>query len=135
MRISLASKGDIISIYSRDLGINVVERIKDKEIVGKRFYGLMYAVKRALALIKPYMEEELKDEIVTFELSNSTLVKWFQFETPNKDYEVYFTGVIEELNMIPMRYNFVYLGSVEAKKYLDASNIKQLSLSGLEDML
>lgn len=135
MRISIASKGDLVSIYSKDFDIDVVERVKDKEILGKRFYGLMYGIRRAVAMIKPKIEELRPDEIITFELSNVTLVKWLQYDTPNQEYEVYFTKLMDELNMLPMKYSFIHLVDIDAKKHLDEAHLEKVSLSGLEDML
>lgn len=135
MRLSIAIKKDIISIYSHELGIKTVEKIRDKELLGKRYYGLMYAVRRACALAKGVLEGSPTDEILVFEVQNNTFVKWMQQERSNDGYEDYFNQVLEELNMLPMRYNFVYNSSVVAARFLDQSNVHNERLTGLEDLL
>jgi len=135
MRVSIAVKGDIISIYSDDLGIKRVEKIRDKELVGKRFYGVMYAVRRTVSLLRSKLEDLRTDDIITFEVSNGILVKWILEEASNRDYEEYFTEMMNELNMLPMRYTFNCIDNVKASMYLDESNIEKVSLGSLEDML
>lgn len=103
MRVSIATRKDLIAVYSGDCDVNVVERIRDKELLGKRFYGLMYAIRRAVALTKGVLESLREDEIVAFEVSNNTLVQWIQRECSNKDYEEYFNELLEELNTLPIR--------------------------------
>lgn len=135
MRVSIALKKDMIAIYSNELGINITEHIKDKNLLGKRHYGVMYGVRRAVAHIKGVVESTKPDDIIVFEISNRTLVNWFKQEKANEDYEEYFNDVLEELNMLPMRYMFVYNSTVKAVKFLDSSCAKSEKLSSLEDML
>lgn len=135
MRVSIALKKDMIAIYSNELGINITEHIKDKDLLGKRHYGVMYGVRRAVAHIKGVVESTKPDDIIVFEISNRTLVNWFKQEKANEDYEEYFNDVLEELNMLPMRYMFVYNSTVKAVKFLDSSCAKSEKLSSLEDML
>lgn len=125
----------MIAIYSNELGINITEHIKDKDLLGKRHYGVMYGVRRAVAHIKGVVESTKPDDIIVFEISNRTLVNWFKQEKANEDYEEYFIDVLEELNMLPMRYMFVYNSTVKAVKFLDSSCAKSEKLSSLEDML
>ena len=125
----------MIAIYSNELGINITEHIKDKDLLGKRHYGVMYGVRRAVAHIKGVVESTKPDDIIVFEISNRTLVNWFKQEKANEDYEEYFNDVLEELNMLPMRYMFVYSSTVKAVKFLDSSCAKSEKLSSLEDML
>ncbi len=125
----------MIAIYSNELGINITEHIKDKDLLGKRHYGVMYGVRRAVAHIKGVVESTKPDDIIVFEISNRTLVNWFKQEKANEDYEEYFNDVLEELNMLPMRYMFVYNSTVKAVKFLDSSCAKSEKLSSLEDML
>lgn len=135
MRVSIALKKDMIAIYSNELGINVTEHVRDKDLLGKRHYGVMYGVKRAVAHIKGVLEAEKPDEIVVFELSNRTLVNWFKQESANDDYIEYFNEVLDELNMLPIRYMFVYNSTVKAVKFLDSNCSKNERLSSLEDMI
>ncbi len=135
MRVSIALKKDMIAIYSHELGINITEHIKDKDLLGKRYYGMMYAINRAVAHIKGVLEAEKPDEIIAFEISNRTLVKWFQHEKANDGYEEYFNEVLEELNMLPIRYTFVYSSYVKASKFLDEKSTGTEKLSSLEEML
>ena len=138
MKISIAVKKDLISIYSDDCHVNVVEHIRDKEILGKRFYGLMYAIRRAISLTKGELESMKKDEIVAFEISNNTLVQWIQRESSNQGYEEYFYELLEELNTLPVRYTFVYAKIPTAMKFLAEVKDKQvggMELSGLEELL
>lgn len=125
----------MIAIYSHELGINITEHIKDKDLLGKRYYGMMYAINRSVAHIKGVLEAEKPDEIIAFEISNRTLVKWFQHEKANDGYEEYFNEVLEELNMLPIRYTFVYSSYVKASKFLDEKSTGTEKLSSLEEML
>lgn len=125
----------MVAIYSHELGINITEHIKDKELLGKRHYGLMYGVRRAVAHIKGVVEAERPEEIIAFEISNRTLVNWFHNERANDGYEEYFNDVLEELNQLPMRYTFVYSPTVKAIKFLDSNCVKNERLGSLEDML
>ena len=125
----------MVVIYSHELGINITEHIKDKELLGKRHYGLMYGVRRAVARIKGVVEAERPEEIIAFEISNRTLVNWFHNEKANDGYEEYFNDVLEELNRLPMRYTFVYSPTVKAIKFLDSNCVKNERLGSLEDML
>ena len=137
MRVSIATRKDLIAVYSGDCDVNVVERIRDKELLGKRFYGLMYAIRRAVALTKGVLESLREDEIVAFEVSNNTLVQWIQRECSNKDYEEYFNELLEELNTLPIRYTFVYAKVPTAMKFLVEAEDTQSSveLSGMEEFL
>ena len=38
MRVSIALKKDMIAIYSHELGINITEHIKDKDLFGSKMY-------------------------------------------------------------------------------------------------
>ena len=84
---------------------------------------------------KGVLEAEKPDEIIAFEISNRTLVKWFQHEKANDGYEEYFNEVLEELNMLPIRYTFVYSSYVKASKFLDEKSTGTEKLSSLEEML
>lgn len=134
MRISIAQKRGLISVYSADLDMRVVEKIREEEILGKRYYGSMYAVRRAIALCKPILEEIQPDDIVLFEVSSLTVVSWLENNEANKGYEVYFDQLLEELNMLPIRYKFVHSEDSSAVRFMDEYDGK-VKLSGMESLL
>lgn len=138
MLISIAVKKDLLAVYSDDCHVNVVETIRDKELIGKRFYGLMYAVRRAVALTKGVLESLRTDEIVVFEVSNNTFVQWIQCENSNKDYEEYFNNLLEELNTLPIRYTFVYSKNPVALRFImehKEEHVGGMNLSGIGEFL
>lgn len=127
MVVEIASKKNLISIVI-DNEVTV-ERIIDKDIAEKRYYGLMYAIRRACALLRT--KGVAKDDIVVFTTSNYTLKQWVSNGYPNKKYEEYFYVMLQELNSVPMRYIFTWKEYVEAYEYLSYDNVKKVEVSGL----
>lgn len=130
MIIEIASKKDIY-VVGID-GEYSVGRITDKSILGKRFYGIMYAVRKACGMLKV---RDLGSDVVVFKTTNSTFVGWMQNEYSNKSCERYFAEMLDELNSIPMRYSFEYRSVLNATRHLDSAKIPKVSVEGVGDLI
>lgn len=132
--ISIAVRNDLVSVALYVNGSIVDKRVVRYRDGGNIYERMLFAVKKAVLSFKGYLEETFDDDIVTFEVSNSVIVKWFSEGQASKDYKVQFSDVYDILDRVPMRYNFVKAKKPYAVRFLE-EGATQVSVSGIESLL
>lgn len=132
--ISIAVRNDLVSVALYVDGSAVDKRVVRYRDDGNIYERMLFAVKKAVLSFKGYLEESFDDDIVTFEVSNSVIVKWFSEGQASKDYKVQFSDVYDILDKVPIRYNFVKSKKPYAIRFLEEGTT-QFSVSGVESLL
>lgn len=132
--VSCATKKGVSSVVLMCDGYLVgksVSRIKDSAVVESSYSCLIHTFITALRLVRSYVDNHNDIENVTFEVNNSTFVKWVYNSFSKEQYQDLFCEAINLLNEIPIRYTFTCSKKPLATMYL--SEVSEIKLSGLLD--
>lgn len=133
--VSVAVKRNVAAvIISNNSGVllfSYAERVKDEDARSNSYFATMYAFDIALRLVRTIIQNDPSIEEVTFELSNSTFIKWMNNQFSKDIYQRKFVELNELLQSIPMRYNFSYNQKPRAFLYAEEKNCKSSKLSSL----
>ena len=138
MIVSIAVKNKICSIVLTN-GSDIVDKslveYKDWDTNNDPYKRMIYAVSYALRKYRNILESLRSDDIVTFEVSNSTFIKWVNREYSRVEYNEEFVEMLRELNKIPMRYVFVHSKKTKASNFLNEGILEKEELSGIDSLL
>lgn len=136
--VSIAVKKSLCSIMfivDGEVVDKATIRYKDWDEEQDPYKRIIFAVSKAIRLIRGYIESNRSDDIVAFEVSNSTFVKWINQEYAKDTYHDEFSKMYSELNQIPMRYVFQYSRKPKASSLLLDDYISKDELSGVDAIL
>lgn len=138
MFISIAVKKDLYSIGIWDGGKLIqskTDKIKDKDIFEDKYKRMIYVIGYSARMIRNMLESNITDDITTFEVSNSAIIKWFLSGIATDKYIDEFDNLLNTINSIPMKYNFLYSKKPKATIFLDEKDIKKVELGGISSLV
>lgn len=133
---SIYIKNGIMSVILMRNGMlidKVVERITDDNVEGSTFKSVLFALSKAMRMVRNYIQNNQDCNDVVFELNNSIVIKWIEDNYAKDEYNDLLHEVISLLQELPIRYKFSYI--VKPKAFLYAKDkyvSKKLSISGID---
>lgn len=132
--VSLSVRNGILAILLSDDGSLMkehVERINDADAVSNIYLGMIYGFNVALRITRQYIQDNKNSREVTFELSNSTFVKWIDNRYSRPEYQEHFMASLYTLQSLPIKYRFSYNQRPKAWYYAIKEKCKSVKLEGL----
>lgn len=132
--VSLSVRNGILAILLSDDGSLMkehVERINDADAVSNIYLGMIYGFNVALRITRQYIQDNKNSREVTFELSNSTFVKWIDNRYSRPEYQEQFMASLYVLQSLPIKYRFSYNQRPKAWYYAIKEKCKSAKLEGL----
>lgn len=134
--VSCYSRKDLVAVTLVKDGVLLgksVSKITDTEKLSSNYLVLIECFALALRNLRKLLQDSKSADEISFELNNSTFIKWVNNGYSKVCYQDDFEKVYNTLQSIPMRYNLVmnsrpYAANFCKEQYLD----KKVKLSGLE---
>lgn len=130
--VSMATKDRYVGILvARDGKLVCTHTEKLKDDIASVHEASIAAFNTALRITRQVVQSSQGDKEVTFEVSNSTFLKWVESGNPKLEYYDRFMDTMRILQSIPMRYTFSYNPKPKALMYANKSSYKPEKVSGL----
>lgn len=124
-------KGLCASVITLD---SFIEKVDVKSLVlddssNNTFFSLIRSFTLGLDLLRLYIEEHSDVSEVVIECNNATFVSWVAQGYSKPMYSRDFQNFMSSLNLIPVRYTFVYKKVVLANRFADKKYIRAFKVT------
>lgn len=135
MLVSVAHKHDkyCVMVSTEEFAPIVESGAIYSDISDNRNQRFLFALKRALLLLKKNVDKLKDNEVVVIEGSNSSVLQWFINGNAIKEYEDEFDDLFSLLCTIPCRIDFMKNEKPVAMNYIESE--QQVVLSGSAALL
>lgn len=132
--MSFSVRQGIVGVVISSDGIikfKYAERIKDKEALDNCYLSTIYAFNLSMRLVRQFIQDNDISREVTFELSNSTFIKWVERQYSKELYQDKFDESMHMLQSLPIRYCFSYSKKPRAIAFAEKKYCVGEKLGGL----
>lgn len=137
MVLSVAVKRGLFAVVLIDNGVVKLKETKPLSTAKENptiFDNLIEASKKAMVMLKGYVDEHQDVENIVFEFNNSTIRKWIESDYSTEDYNTEFLELLELMDVIPVKFSYAVAKKPQASCFLDKKYITKPKVGGFESL-